>query len=114
VTKNPLVAEYRSLPPSSDHLPDTGPNDRKCEILIELDERANEPEVSRLLLEIVRDSREFDLARVEAIKVVGVYVSDENPLAGQLWAELERIAASNEDEMLRGWAERFVELRRKE
>ena len=25
---NPLVAEYRSLPPSSDHLPDAGPNDQ--------------------------------------------------------------------------------------
>ena len=111
---NALIAEYRSLPPSSDHLPDTGPNDRKCKILFELDERANDPEVSELLLEILRDPREFDLARVEAIKVVGIYISDDNSLAEQLWAELYRIAASDEDEMLQGWAERYVDLRRNE
>ncbi len=111
---NPLVAEYRSLPPSSDHLPDTGPNDRKCKILFELDEQANDPEVSELLLEILRDSREFDLARVEAIKVAGIYISDDNPLAKQLWIELHRIAASDADEMLQGWAEQYVDLRRSE
>ncbi len=111
---NALVAEYRSLPPSSDYLPDTGPNDRKCNILFELDERANDPEVSELLLEILRDPREFDLARVEAIKVAGIYISNDNPLAEQLWAELGRIAASDENEMLQGWAQRYVYLRRSE
>jgi hypothetical protein len=111
---NALVAEYRSLPPSSDHLPDTGPNDRKCNILFELDERANNPDVSELLLEILRDPREFDLARVEAIKVAGIYISDDNPLAEQLWAELNRIAARDKDEMLQGWAQRYVDLRRNE
>ena len=110
---NPLVAEYRSLPPSSDHLPDTGPNHLNCEILFALDEQANEPDVSQLLLEVLRDAREFDLARVEAAKVVGIYVRDDNPLAGRLWAEMYRIAAGDEDEMLQGWAQRYVDLRRK-
>ncbi len=109
---NALVAEYCSLPPSSDHLPDMGPNDRKCNIIFELDERANDPDVSELLLQILRDPREFDLARVEAIKVAGIYVSNGNPLAEQLWAELDRIAASGDDEMLQGWAQRYVDLRR--
>jgi hypothetical protein len=111
---NALVAEYRSLPPSSNHLPDTGPSDRKCNILFELDEQANDPEVSKLLLEILRDPREFDLARVEAIKVAGIYIKDENPLAKQLWAELYKVATSDEDEMLQGWAQQYVDLRRNE
>jgi hypothetical protein len=110
---NALVSEYRSLPPSSDHLPDTGPNDRKRNILLELDEQANDPDVSQLLLDVLRDPREFDLARVEAIKVVGLYVSDDNPLAEQLWAEVYQIAASDEDLMLQGWAEQSVDFRRK-
>ena len=110
---NSLVAEYRSLPPSSDHLPDTGPNDRKCKILFELDEQANDPEVSQLLLEVLCDPHEFDLARVEAIKVVGIYVSEDNPLAEQLWAEVYRIAGSDEDFMLQGWAQQSVDFRRK-
>jgi hypothetical protein len=65
--------------------------------------------VSQLLLEVLRDPLEFDLARAEAIKLVGIYLSDTNPLAGQLRAELERIAASDEDEILQGWAGRYVD-----
>jgi hypothetical protein len=110
---NPLVVEYRSLPPSSDHLPDTGPNDRKCKILLKLDEQANDPEVSQLLLDVLRDPHEFDLARVEAIKIVGIYISEDNPLAEKLWAEVYRIAESDDDLTLRGWAEQSVDLRRK-
>jgi hypothetical protein len=109
---NALVAEYRSLPPSSDHLPDTGPNDRKCKILFELDEQANNPDVSQLLLDVLRDPREFDLARVEAIKIVGIYISDDNPLAEQLWAEVYRIAGKDDDLMLQGWAQQSVDFRR--
>ena len=106
---NALVAEYRSLPPHSDHLPVTGPNERKCRIIRALDEQANDPEVSALLLEILRDPREFDLARVEAIQVAGLYVDDTNPLREQLLAELTRIARSDaEDEMLQGWAQRYL------
>ena len=107
---NTLVAEYRALPPSSDHLPDAGPNDRKCEIIRELDGQANDAEVSELLLDVLRDGAEFDLARVEAIQVVGIYVEDGNPLSGQLRAELVRIASGDDDDMLQGWARRHVEL----
>ena len=110
---NRLVAEYRALPPNSDHLPDTGPNDRKCNILRELDEEANDPVVSQLLLEILQNPLEFDLARVEAIQVAGLYVTPDNPLAVQIWFELYRIAESEEDEMLQGWAQRYVDLHRK-
>jgi hypothetical protein len=111
---NALVAEYRALPPSSNHLPDTGPNDRKWKILFELDQQANDPEVSRLLLDVLRDPREFDLARVEAIKIVGLYVERDNPLAEQMWAEVDRIAANDEDLMLQGWAQQSVDFRRKQ
>lgn len=105
-----LVSEYRQLPPHSDSLGDTSPNWRKCRILELLDERANDPDVSRLLLDVLRDSREFDLARVEAIKVVGIYISESNPLWPELRGELERIATDEGDEMLRGWAEQMLTL----
>jgi hypothetical protein len=56
-----------------------------------------------------QDRREFDLARVEAIQVAGIYVTDNNPLHDALKAELRRIAHSDdEDEMLRGWAQRCL------
>jgi hypothetical protein len=107
---HPLVREYRSLPPSSDHLPDDGPNGRKTAILRELDEDANDPDVSQLLLDILRDPAEFDLARVEAVQVAGLYIDESSPLAQELKAELERIVRDEEeDEMVRGWAERYVE-----
>jgi len=108
-TVDALVAEYRALPPSSDDLPDEGDNDRKCVILIALDTHANQPSVTRLLLDVLRNKREFDLARVEAIQVAGLYVTAKNPLHRALMAELRRMAESKEeDEMLRGWAQRYV------
>jgi hypothetical protein len=110
---NALVAEYRALPQSSDHLPDKGTNDRKCSILFELDEQTNDPDISQLLLDVLRNPREFDLARIEAIKVVGIYLSDDNPLAEQLWAEVYQIAGSDDDLMLQGWAQQSVDFRRK-
>lgn len=104
-----LVAEYRALPASSNDLPDSGDNDRKCVILIALDAHANEPSVSQLLLDVLQDPNEFDLARVEAIQVAGLYVAESNPLHAALTAELARIASSAvEDEMLCGWAQRYV------
>lgn len=109
---NPLVAEYRSLPPDSNHLPDTGLNDRKCKIIEGFDETANDHEVSQLLIEILKNPLEFDLARVEAIQVAGLYVESNNPLAEQLWSELRRLAESDDDEMLQGWAQRYVGLQR--
>ena len=76
---NDLVKEYRALPWKTDHLPDTGLNNRKCEILRALDANANSSEASTLLLD-------------EAIQEVIRIFNDEG-----------------EDDMLRGWAERYVE-----
>src|SRR5262245_66687512 len=89
-TINPLVAEYRALPADSDHLGDAELNHRKCEILRELDELANDPEVSQLLLELLLNPLEFDLARVEAIQIAGIYVKHPNPLADRIWAQLKQ------------------------
>ncbi|MBI1369797.1 MAG: hypothetical protein GC162_14220 [Planctomycetes bacterium] len=106
------VQEYRSLPPSSDALGDTSENDRKCKILEQLDDDANDPLVSELLLEILHDPNEYDLARVEAIKATGICVDARSPLYTELTAELFRIAADeSEDEMLRGWASRYCAFR---
>jgi hypothetical protein len=107
---NTLITEYRSLPPDSDFLPDARPNYRKCEIIRELDEIANDQDVSQLLLEILKNPLEFDLARVEAIQVAGIYIQPDNPLAKQIQDELRRIAECDDDEMLMGWAQRYVEL----
>lgn len=103
---HPLVQEYRGLPPSSDHLGDIDLNYRKCDILRELDEEANVPEVSQLLLDVLADRLEYDLARVEALQVVGIYINERNPLLQELRAKVRRIARDEgEDEMIRGWAE---------
>jgi hypothetical protein len=50
---------------------------------------------------------EFDLARVEAMKVVGLYIAKDNARRDEFRRELERIARDDEeDQMVRGWAER--------
>jgi hypothetical protein len=101
--------EYRSLPPDSDSLPDTGINDRKCKIMFALDADVNDPDVANLLIEVLRNPREFDLARVEAIKVVGLYIEPTHPRYHEFRDELIRIAKdSTEAGMLRDWAERYT------
>ena len=73
----------------------------------QLDDDANNKDVSQLLLAILRDTREYDLARVESIKATGICVDERSPLYGELLAELRRIASDrNGDEMLQGWAQR--------
>jgi hypothetical protein len=106
---HPVVQEYRQFPASSDALGDVHDNYRKCRLLQQLDEEANNQDVSQLLLAILRDTREYDLARVEAIKATGICVDERSPLHGELLAELRRIANDkNEDEMLQGWAQRYL------
>jgi hypothetical protein len=59
----------------------------------------------------LREREEYDLARVEAVKVVGLFVTPHNPLHTELWAELRRIGHDPaEDEMIRGWAQRYLSL----
>jgi hypothetical protein len=107
---NPLVAEYKTLAPDSDSLPDHAvDNRRKLEIFPLLEKDIDEPEVAQLLLEVLANPLEFDLARIEAIKLVGIFVTESNSLCGNLRAQLLRIFSDeNEDEMLRGCAERYV------
>ena len=103
---NPVVVEYRTLPTDTDELGDTPENDRKCKLIEQLDDHANDADVSRLLLDIMRKVREYDLARVEAIKAAG---EESCPNHAAIWAELNRIFSDeSEDEMIRGWAERYI------
>lgn len=107
---NDLVTEYRAMPWATDHLPDSSLNHRKCEIIRVLDSDANEDDVSRLLLDVLQEPKEFDLARVEAIQVVGLYVDESSALRNELFNEVIRIFNSeDEDDMLQGWAGRYVE-----
>ena len=108
---NPLVAEYRALPWGTNHLPDGALNSRKREIVFALDQHANDPDVSQLLLEVLRDPLEYDLARIEAMKVVRIYVEADNPLYEPLWAEVRRIAEREDDEVLSETALLQLELR---
>jgi len=98
------------MPWATDHLPDSGVNHRKCEIIRTLDSEANQEAVSQLLLDVLQEPLEFDLARVEAIQVVGLYVNESSPLRTELFNEVVRIFNSeDEDDMLQGWAARYVE-----
>ena len=107
---NPILSEYRSLPTETDHLGDTAENDRKCKLLEQLDDFANDADVSALLLSIMKNPREYDLARVEAIKVAGIYINATCVNYQQIVGELGRIADdATEDEMIRGWATRYLD-----
>jgi hypothetical protein len=86
VTASPsqLIAKYRSLPFPSDALGDCTDNHTKTDILRCLDEYANDENVGLLLLDILHSPNEYDLARIEAAKIVGIYVSESSPLERRL------------------------------
>ena len=111
---HPVVTEYRSLPTDTDELGDTAENDRKCKLIEQLDDFANDADVSELLLTLMRNPHEYDLARVESIKVAGIFIDESCPNYDDVVAELKRIVDDeSEDEMIRGWADRYVNQRKR-
>lgn len=95
-----LVERYRRLPFPSGELGDCDENSEKPAILCEIDEHANRPDVSQLLLDILTDSDEYDLARVEATRIVGIYVDDSSPLEERLKRQLWAIFADRDGDAL--------------
>lgn len=86
-----LVNRYRALQKSDSDF--GGDDPTKANIIRVLDEAANEPDVSQLLLDVLVDFRENEAARVEAIEIARRYVNESSPLEGslkrQVWSILE-------------------------
>src|SRR5689334_17977413 len=95
-----LVARYRALPFLTDHLGDCSDNHLKSEILRSIDEHATHPDVSRLLLDVLNAPLEYDLARIEAIKIVRLYVDDSSPLERDLKRQIWKIFSNKDDDVL--------------
>lgn len=95
-----LVARYRALPFPSGELGDCAENYLKCQILSALGQYANEPEVLQLLLDILSERGELDLARMDAAKIVALEIDGRSPLERQLKDQLWCIAANVADNQL--------------
>jgi hypothetical protein len=111
VTESPahLVARYRALPFPSDVLGDCAENYAKPDILRDLDQHANDQTVGQLLLDILSDSDEYDLARIEAAKIVHLYIDESSPLERQLKQQVWNIFAdANEDTLVRQHASQNI------
>jgi hypothetical protein len=105
------VRAYRSLPPSSDTAGDSIENDRKVNIVASLDENANEPVVAQLLHDVLCDKSEYDLARIEAAKIVGIYVTAECSLERELKRHVWEIFVDKaEDCLVRQHASQQIEV----
>jgi len=91
------VRRYRALPP------DAGDDDEvRIELLQALESYANDAEVGALLGEILRARGEYDLARIEAIKIVHLYVDETSPLEQALKrAVWDLFADRSEDALVR-------------
>ena len=106
-----LVATYRGLTIGTDAMGDIPENLSKVELLQQLDEHANAEAVAKLLLDVISSTSEFDLARIEAIKILGIYVGDscniERKLKRQLWAVLGDV---QDDVVVRQHASQYIEI----
>lgn len=106
-----LVARYRSLPFPSDDLGDCADNHVKPDILRDLDEYANDQHVGQLLLDILNTPNEYDLARIEAVKIVHLYIDASSPLERQLKRQVWNIFAdTNEDTLVRQYASQHISV----
>lgn len=104
-----LIAKYRSLPFPSDALGDCADNHAKTDILRCLDEYANDESMGLLLLDILQSPNEYDLARIEAAKIVRIYVNQSSPLERRLKQQVWSIFADkNEDTLVRQHASQNI------
>ena len=95
-----LVAEYRRLPASSDALGDCSENDAKTELISSMDDFANADSVGRLLHDIICDTKEFDLARIEAMDVTWVYVDGSSEWEQKLKLAIWTVFSNTEDDTM--------------
>ncbi len=75
-----LIAEFESLPG------DDSSGDAKRRIIADLDESLGDPRVLELFLKVVADPGEYDLARIEAVKILDLYPPDDRVGAGRVIA----------------------------
>lgn len=105
-----LVEQYRALPFPSDHLGDCDVNHAKPEILQQLGVHANDEVVGQLLIDVLTAPEEYDLARVEAAKIVGINVDASSALEHRLKQCLWGIVGdTREDELVRQHASQGIE-----
>ena len=109
-TPDEIVATYRGMTIGTDAMGDSPENLSKIELLQQLDEHANVESVAELLLDIIASTAEFDLARIEAIKILGIYVGAsctvEHKLKRQLWNVLANV---HDDLVVRQHASQHIE-----
>lgn len=91
-----IVEQYRKLPRWSDDEEET---EAKTRLLEKLEEHANTAVAARLLFGILSATDELDLARAEAVRIVGDSVDSSCPIEGQLKSELWRIACNTDDDL---------------
>jgi hypothetical protein len=110
-TPEEVVARYRAMPFGTDALGDCAENDAKVKLLAELDDHANAEVVAQLLLDVLSATDEFDLARIEVAKIVGIYINDQCPLERQLKNQLWHIVCNTDDDTLvRQHASQHIEI----
>jgi hypothetical protein len=86
-----LIADFRNEDTSAISDPDA--NSMKDTIISELEEYSSEEKVLAFLLEVATDSNEYDLARVEAFKILYV-----RPIGNDI--ELDRIVLAIEEVLI--------------
>ena len=111
VVPEEIVAQYRALPFGTDALGDCAENDAKVKLLAELDDHANTEVVAQLLFDVLSATHEFDIARIEAAKIVGIYINDQCPLERQLKNQLWHIVCNTDDDtVVRAHASQNIEI----
>ncbi|HEV2765512.1 MAG TPA: hypothetical protein VGV38_21190 [Pyrinomonadaceae bacterium] len=87
---------------------------RKVSVLRELEERAGDERVWPFLMKVAADEAEYDLARIEALKIMGLKEGEDEEVDRQIGQVIQRILAADPDDDVRNYAataaSRYVEV----
>jgi hypothetical protein len=94
-----LVDAYRSIPSSAD-----GEGDGKLEIVTELEDHVGDLRVIEFYLSVIADPAEYDLARIECIKILALWPPDAPAARQSVGRAVAHVLWPDEDYLVRQYA----------
>jgi hypothetical protein len=93
------LATFRAVP-----LDESGEAHEKCQILQELEGHLDDPEVLDFFLNLIGDSSEYDLARIDALKILELWEAPDAQTRHRIGLRLGEVLKSEEDVLVQQWA----------
>jgi hypothetical protein len=93
------LAAFRAVPRD-----ERGEASEKCKIVEQMEGHLAAPEVLGFFLELIGDTSEYDLARIDALKILGLWEAPDLQTRHRIGLRLAEVLRSEEDVLVQQWA----------